>query len=297
MSNALENYGRIRLQQMGWPEELTLRYDVSCCQGSGASFLVNIDAEDLITRYSHEIREELVGRKRVQALRATHREKARLELAAELGDFSINIREDHGCRYVHENSVDVELDERFRPDHIVSSLEEQIEEGTTTPWDKVSEEDWEAWAEEWRLRVKEWHEQDARKVHSELEDIALSGCHVNEDEIVWEFKTRNYMVKVLKKSVEDLNELDYIFDFEAIACLLSRDVEFCDLECSVWSLDEDGDEECELVSMPASCVTYNVKRERNSLMAVARDILSELINDARSLVSTKRGAPERSEAA
>lgn len=296
MSNALENYGRIRLQQMGWPEELTLRYDVSCCQGSGASFLVNMDAEDLITRYAHEIRKDLIGRERVQALRATHSEKSRLELAAEKGDFSISIKEDHGCRYVHECSVDVEISD-FRPGLLVTLLKEEVEEGHTTPWDDVSEEEWETWAEEWRLRVKEWHEQDARKVHSELENIALSGCHVNEDEVVWEFKTRNYMVKVLKKSVEDLNDLDDMFTFETIASLLSREVEFCDLDCSVWSLDEDGDEACELVSMPAMCVIYNVKRERSDLMGVARDMVSELIGDARLLVSTKSGAPEISQAA
>lgn len=288
MSNVMTAYGKQRLQQMGWPEDLDLRYDVSFCQGSGSSFTVEMGVEELMHRYRMSLRKDLVGRERVRQLRESRLEERRLEIASEYTGFSIHIKNDSGCRYVHENSVDVEVDEYFRPWDLIENLKEEAERDHTTPWDACTEEEWEEWAESWRLMVKEWHEEDARTIHSELENISLAGCHSNEDGVIWRFRTQKIMVEFVKESSDrDYGMFDDL-DVEAMYSIAKGEHEYCDLVCTISLIDEDGDVEQQLVSLSCGAITYTPERERQVLMDIGRDLAYEMLAEARELLKCSR---------
>ncbi|WP_427047068.1 hypothetical protein [Halomonas casei] len=115
-----ETYFKSRLVEMGWPEEMDVRWSLGSCQGDGVSFTGELTPEEMLTLYKRDhidnTSQEKKGAKFVQALRNTKAELELFEYAGCLTDSSelaVSLKRSENGRYVHRCMVDANNDRIF----------------------------------------------------------------------------------------------------------------------------------------------------------------------------------------
>ncbi|MGP9552042.1 hypothetical protein [Halomonas sp. AOP42-D1-22] len=210
-----ETYFKSRLVEMGWPEEMDVRWSLGSCQGDGVSFTGELTPEEMLTLYKRDhidnTSQEKKGAKFVQALRNTKAELELFEYAGCLTDSSelaVSLKRSENGRYVHRCTVDANNDRFHEHSHeyAAEDAEERAQAAPPTPrvqalidgWD---EGNWITWHDSWRDYVQERHHACAAILEKEGYDIIFaSPCH-GEEEDVWEFSTASYRIRVWKSTL------------------------------------------------------------------------------------------------
>lgn len=310
--SVFNTYFKLRLAEMGWPEDMDVRWSLACCQGDGVSFTGELTPEEMLTLYKRDLIDNTPKEKRgvkfVQALRNIGAERELFEYAASLTDSSelaVSLTRSNADRYVHRYMVDANNDHFHDHSHEYADddAEERAQASPPTPrvkalidgWD---EDKWCEWHDSWRDYVQERHHAAAGILEKEGYNIIFSSPSGDEEEDVWVFSTASFRIRVWKTKNSMIEDDDALWD-ESLLLETYRDVAngtaiSFDLNANIHALDEDGDEDCELAYVRYDGIVLNkahdnrLLKDNYRLKGLRFDIVCDVLDEAREMLKADR---------
>lgn len=209
MTQFLEEHFQNRLEELGYPDDLTVEFSLGHCQGDGMAFYGSIPESSLgplMMRLLSPHADGLNAVDRVKNLLAQKHLDIMVDVIKTFGRCGLEIaRNDFGHHYSHFNTMSL-YDDSEPFDYIFSEGEDVEKltgiEGLTHDVLPIWEEIWERFCQ----ALEEDIPHTSRLLEAEGYKI-LEGMS-SEEAVVWEFHTRNLVVRLLEQPCRDLYAMD-----------------------------------------------------------------------------------------
>ncbi|HCE7247007.1 TPA: hypothetical protein NHR53_006822 [Pseudomonas aeruginosa] len=243
LSNAVTTLMTRNLQKLGYPTD-DIRWSLGYCQGDGSSFSGSLDIAVLGPRLLPEISQEIWASI----------------------DCDLEIVRSRSCHYVHERSVDLNIDTQC------------VEQTDASEYGGV--------AQKVALhKLVGALEDDILKASfkNSADGYKLIESFVSEDTLAWRFRTASFLVELFKINDEDCSPFDLYDEGDqldgVISSILEGKTSIFGTKVVVSLLDDDGD--ASTVLAESYLGGFSCDSNDASLGGMRREIVSEAISMAR----------------
>lgn len=205
MSMMINDHFKHRLVTLGYPDDLQIEFSLGHCQGDGVAFygkIGNEAAERLMKRLLNPERDAINSVDRVKNLMAYKHIEPMMRVIRECSEVGLEIaKNDFGNHYSHFNTMslcdDSEPMDHFLDDEEITDLE------VSTGIKGLGKDTLATWGAIW-LRFCQALKEDIVETSRTLEQegYKLIEAVSSEEEVVWEFRTENYIARLSEMPCE-----------------------------------------------------------------------------------------------
>lgn len=276
-----QDHFKAELIKRGYPEDLSIEYNLDHTQGSGVAFYGSLETSDikrLMTRLLCEDNGNAVSR-----VRSLMDQKHFDNMMTVIDHFGLYLgieKNSYGYHYSHANTMDLNCSV-----HFVDLFADGEYYGEFTI-DGLDEAMVDQWHDIW-IRFFEALEQDIRSVSWDLETDghAIVEATPDEDEVVWERSTKHYRVRVTEVPDRDfdIGHWDESLKLETLREIADCKQRYLGLQVEVLSNTEDEDDA--VVLGDARLYGIVINPDDKTYAGLKQDLLQEAVQRARELLS------------